>query len=67
MDKPRNAWERLVLEMGEDGAREVMRQRRQLVKRPGFMGNSKWAKKASKARWEKYAKDNQGKSAEDEV
>lgn len=66
-NKPSNAWQRLVFEVGEKKARVEMQRRRKLVKNPGFKGNSEQARKVANLRWSKYAKDNQSEGTEDEV
>ena len=66
MDKPRNAYERLVQDVGEEQAKEEMRQRRLKVKNPGFK-SSEEARRVANIRWSKYAKDNKGEGPKDEI
>lgn len=54
--KPKNAWERLVLDVGIERAREIMQERRAKAKSVGGFANPENAKKAINKRWADHKK-----------
>jgi len=59
----KNMYEKLVEDLGEDGAKARMAEYRQKVKKPGFSGNSEMARKVAEARWHGKKDSQSGKTA----